>query len=283
MLALFFVLLFPALSHASATWPNEPNGAIQLLDCNFSSTPGACGIRDAYSSSIQATDGTAPISPSGVVKSVFPAGASSGGMQLNWLTSGQALYRELFVGIMWRTNAGFQGNPGSASNKMFFIRGPGTNGLFLMWGQTGGPFQSVFGHNTGGGLDNSHTCALDLGLICFPNVNSAAAALPLNTWTKIEAYIKASTTKTSRDGIVRWWVNGVLVGNYTNINYGEQGLNEWVWSEAWDGTFNPNHNEWNHFIDHLHVSTGTASQPLDTPAGPPGLVTGFTATPGGVQ
>lgn len=279
MLALFFVLLFPALSHASATWPNEPNGAIQLLDCNFSSTPGACGIRDAYSSSIQATDGTAPISPSGVVKSVLPAGASSGGMQLNYVTS--QTYREMYVGILWRTNPQFQGR--QVGNKMFFVRGPVNNGVFLFGNSalSNGSAPMIYSHNSAN-LDNSHTCALSLGLACFPNAGSGV--LTVGTWTKLEAYIKASTTDTSRDGIVRWWVDGVLAGNYTNMNVASRGLNEWVWSETWDGTVNPVPSvEWAHFIDHLHVSTGTASQPLDTPAGPPGLVTGFTATPGGVQ
>lgn len=279
MLALLLVLLFPALSHASAIWPNEPNGAIQLLDCNFSSTPSACGIRDVYSSSIQATDGTAPISPSGVVKSVLPAGASSGGMQLNYVTS--QTYREMYVGILWRTNPQFQGR--QVGNKMFFVRGPVNNGVFLFGNSalSNGSAPMIYSHNSAN-LDNSHTCALSLGLACFPNAGSGV--LTVGTWTKLEAYIKASTTDTSRDGIVRWWVDGVLAGNYTNMNVASRGLNEWVWSETWDGTVNPVPTvEWAHFIDHLHVSTGTASQPLDTPAGPPGLVTGFTATPGGVQ
>ncbi|QOJ33890.1 MAG: hypothetical protein HRU82_02525 [Nitrospira sp.] len=273
MLALLLVLLFPALSHASANWPNEPNGATQLLDCNFSSTPGACGILDVYSSSIQATDGTAPISASGVVKSAIYAGNSSGGMQLNWLTNGQTLYTELFVGLMWRTNPEFEGR--TVGNKMFFIRGPGSNGVFLFGGSAlvAGSAPMIFAHNSGT-LDNSHACALDLGLVCYPNVGSGS--LTRGTWTKLEAYIKKSTTCTSRDGIVRWWINGVPAGAYTNLNYGCQGLNEWVWSETWDGTVNPVPTvEWAHFIDHLHVSTGPASQPIDTPAGAPATPTGF--------
>jgi hypothetical protein len=48
--------------------------------------------------------------------------------------------------------------------------------------------------------------------------------LTVGAWTKLEAYVKASTTSTSRDGIVRWWVNGVPAGSYTNLNYGAGGL-----------------------------------------------------------
>ena len=113
----------------------------------------------------------------------------------------------------------------------------------------------IFGHNTGGGLlDNSHACSADLGLLCFPNVGPGL--LTRGVWTKIEAYVKSSTTNTSRDGIVRWWINGVLVGNYTNLNYGgTAGINEWVWSETWDGFVNPvPTQDWSHYLDHLYIS-----------------------------
>ncbi len=257
-----------ALSSAQAAgvWTNEPAGASVVLDCPFNSVSG-CGILDAYSSSQIVADGTAPISPSSVVKSTFYAGNASGGMQLNYVTP--QIQSEMYVGLIWRTNPEFQGNQGSWSNKMFFVRGPNSNGLLLMYGPTnGGPYYATFGVNTGG-LDNSHVCQSDLGLICPPNVNSSAAQLFRGVWTKLEMYVKKSTTNTSRDGILRWWVNGVLVGNYTTLNYAAAGLNEWVWSEAWDGTFNPNHVEWNHFIDHLHVSTPSGGGSTDQPPGPP--------------
>ena len=253
-------------THAAGVWTNEPSGASVVVDCPFNSVSG-CGILDAYSSSQIVSDSSAPTSPSSVVKSTFPAGSTSGGMQLNYVTP--QLQSEMYVGLIWRTNPEFQGNPGSWSNKMFFMRGPSSNGLLLMYGPTnGGPYYATFGHNTGG-LDNSHICQMDLGLICPPNVNPNAAQLFRGVWTKIEMYIKKSTTNTSRDGILRWWVNGVLVGNYTTINYAGGGLNEWVWSEAWDGTFSPNHAEWNHFIDHLHVSLPNGGSSTDQPPGPP--------------
>ena len=286
MLALLLVLLFPALSHASATWPNEPAGFQTALDCLFNvkptptRDPAGCGIENTYNAGAIVTDGTAPLSPSNVYKSWLSAGDSSGGTQLNWVNPA-GTSREMYVGILWRTNPQFQGR--QVGNKMFFVRGPVNNGVFLFGNSalSNGSAPMIYSHNSAN-LDNSHTCAFSLGLACFPNAGSGV--LTVGTWTKLEAYIKASTTDTSRDGIVRWWVDGVLAGNYTNMNVASRGLNEWVWSETWDGTVNPVPSvEWAHYIDHLHVSTGTASQPFDTPAGPPGLVTGFTATPGGVQ
>ncbi|HRC25194.1 MAG TPA: hypothetical protein PLJ07_14125 [Nitrospira sp.] len=251
-------------SHAAGVWTNEPAGASVVMDCPFNSV-GGCGIFDAYSSSQIASDSSAPISPGSTVKSSIYPGNSAGGMQLNYQTS--QLNREMYVGLMWRTNPQFQGRP--VGNKTFFIRGPGSNGVFLFNNAAlnNGSGSMIFAHNTGG-LDNSHACALDSGLACYPNVGPGI--LTVGTWTKLEAYIKASTTSTSRDGIVRWWVNGVPAGSYTNLNYGAGGLNEWAWSETWDGWVNPLPTvEWNHFIDHLHVSVGGGGASTDQPPGPP--------------
>lgn len=255
---------FTTHSQAAGVWTNEPAGASVVMDCPFNGVQ-SCGILDAYSSSQITSDSSAPVSPGNVVQSTMYAGNSSGGMQLNYVTP--QVYREMYVGLMWRTNPQFQGR--QVGNKTFFVRGPSANGVFLFNNSAlvGGTGPMIFSHNTGG-IDNSHACALDIGLACYPNVGPGI--LTVGTWTKLEAYFKSSTTLTSRDGIVRWWINGVPAGNYTNINYGANGLNEWVWSETWDGTVNPVPSvNWSHFIDHLHISIPGGSSSADQPPGPP--------------
>ena len=236
-----------------STWPNTPAGATVLLDTDLNkSTLANVGILDVYSSSIAGSDGTAPVSPSSTIISRIYAGNLYGGMQLNWVSP--TTYTDMFVALSWRTNAGFLGR--TTANKLWFVRGPGCNGFFGMAGPPGGPFRLGFGHNTAS-LNNAHIWPDDLGLGYSPN-NISTGALPLNTWTRLECYLKKSTTATSRDGIVRWWVNGVMVGNYTNMNYAPNGLNEWVWSETWDGTVtNPTPSvDWEHHLDHLFIATG---------------------------
>lgn len=272
LLIMFIMLASPAW----AQWVNEPTSSTQILDCSFSSVSG-CGILDAYGTSSIVTDATAPISASNVVKSTLSAGQTSGGMQLNYLMP--SVYREMYVGLMWRTNPEFQGR--TVGNKTFFMRGTGSNGVFLFGDSAlvNGSASMIFGHNTGG-LDNSHVCARDFGLLCFPNVGSGT--LSVGVWTKLEAYIKCSTSNTSRDGIVRWWINGALAGNYTTLNYCAGGLNEWAWAETWDGFVNPPPTTtWNHFLDHLHISIpgGGATPPVDSPAGAPGSVTVTVTVP----
>ena len=239
-----------------STWANKPATANAILDYDFDKTTlSTNGILDAYGSSIAATDGTAPVSPSSCIKSRIEAGSNTGGMQLNY---GFSTYSDMFVGLSWRTNATFEGRP--QGNKTFFMRGPGCNGVFL-WGDsalTAGAQVLIWSFNTSG-LDNSHiTGSTDPGVPLRPQ-NTAAATLTRGNWYRIEAYIKKSTTNTSRDGIIRWWVNGTLVGNYTNTNYAGGGLNEWVWSETWDGT--PNFTvttAWEHYLDHLYIASAGA-------------------------
>lgn len=261
----------------SATYPNEPNGSSQLLNHNFSDFSPFY-----YGAASLDTDSTAPTSPPVVARTTLRARATNGGTQMNWLTPGGTIYRDMFVGLTWRTNPEFQGRSGG--NKTFFMRGPDSIGVFIIQGglSTGsGPF--VWSHNSSA-LNNNHVCAGGIGELCYPNVGSGTVYR--GVWTKIEAYIKASTTNTSRDGIVRWWINGVLAGNYTNINYAGAGLNEWIWTETWDGCGgNPvcdlgrvNTVDWSHYLDHLYISTGGTVTP--SPSVP--TISSFTPTSGPV-
>lgn len=273
LLLLIAICLWPSIG--SAQWTNEPSGSTSILDCNFSGAPSLCGIIDAYGSSFRDTDGTAPVSPSGVLRSTINAGAVTGGAQLNYGTG--VVYNELYMGMMWRTNPAFRGRP--QNDKMFFLRGPNSNGFFGMYSCAGCPTRTFgFGINvTYSNTDNTHACG-DSGLWCFPN--GVSAPITIGAWTKIEVYMKKSTTSTSRDGIVKWWINGVLNGNYTNLNVSPSGLNEWVWTETWDGFLNPPANvAWSHYIDHLHLSVPNCSGSCgggSADTTPPSQVTGVT-------
>ena len=70
---------------------------------------------------------------------------------------------------------------------------------------------------------------------------------------------RCSTTRTSQDGILKWWVRGNLVGSYSNINYcGPNGetMNRWLQTQTWDGALDMGQSNtvaWEHYIDHLRV------------------------------
>lgn len=295
LMLLCSVLLYT--STAEAQWTNEPAGANVLLDCGFNHPTCNGSLQDPYNTANTlpsppsantlsvVTDTSAPMSPSNVLRSQGNASTGTGGTELHYIAPSPI--KEVYVGFWWRTNPEFTGNQVNA-NKTFFIRGTqgGQNGVFYL---RSNPGQSKFLYWSTQLPYNLNQCfgAPDQDH-CYPNV-STTAIIP-GTWYKVEVYMKASTCPTCRDGAVRWWINGVLNGNYSNFAYGPL-VNEWVWSETWDGagngagfTTNPAH-----FIDHLHISapncTGNCSGGgnLDNPPGASGTVTGVTVTVGGVQ
>lgn len=232
---------------------NEPAGSNQVISTPFNDMT---GVIDDYPSFKIRTDPTAPFSPSNCIVSRLPAGSLTGGMQIRVM---MGPYNDMYVRKWWRTNAGFQGR--TVGNKLFFMRGNGTNGCFLFGNSApvNGMSPMLFAHNTGG-LDNSHIWPFQFGPIGYPNVSSGT--LRVGVWHMLEAYIKCSTNWTSRDGIVRWWVNGTLVGNYTTVNYPGP-MDNWTWNETWDGTpgFTNATVDWEHWIDHLYISTGGTVTP----------------------
>lgn len=253
------------------SWVHEPVGSTVLLDCpmdsmncdgqmkNFSGNGG--GI-------VQMPD--APFSPGTVYYNHLPANSAFGdGTQLTYTKPGAGI-SEMYVGFYWKMNADFQG--GAFGNKLFFVRtfenpagAEPVNGVFLL--TTGRdeqgnwvPFHLNFSHNTGEGrINNSHACDADMGLTCHPNVNDVP--IERDTWYLVEAYVKSSTCMTCRDATVRWWINGTLVGDYTNLNYGSGVVNEFVFDHTWDGYPNIQcinrdcSKEWFHYLDHVRIST----------------------------
>lgn len=246
----------------SGIFTHEPPGMTNRLNWDFNTVlgPGMTG-GGGSPGGIIVTDNTAIASPPNVYISTLLPLQKSGGSQLEFGTG--TIYRKLFFGLIWRTNPQFQGR--TAADKLFFLRGNDSNGFFGMLGgvtkNAGGqqltPF-IMFGPNSGN-VDNSHVFG-DGGFTAYPNVGSSN--VPYGQWHKIEVVIQSSTTLTSRDGIIQIWVDGVQTHNYTTMNYGPSGLNDWVWTETWDACGgNPNCDlgtvntvEWDHYIDKIYLS-----------------------------
>lgn len=312
-LRLLALLVLSAPSVASAQWTNEPPGSVPVADCAFSDSS-FCNAQkgglvfdrwfDYYNSAVFETDSGDTISPPGTINAILPNSGSlcsngggsplacaNGGMHFGYITSAPS--REIFVGTNIWINPGY-GCSLVGSSKWMFVRdldNPAgftpTNGVFLIRG-CGATKQIIFSHNAGN-HDNSHTCATDLGLTCFPNVGPGT--ITEGQWAKVEVCMRGSSSLTSRDGIVKWWVNGVLAGSYTNFNYGNGNINEVIYQQTWDGYGNGQgfSQTIRQRFGHLHISYppnggcasgqgggGTTPPPIDTT--PPGRATGLTIT-----
>jgi hypothetical protein len=264
--ALLFLLIIghaPQLTYAHTPWPNEPPGSETLLDCTFDTLDCDGQLFNVYKSGDIIEDVNAPGSAPRVGRASLFYPQTQGGIVLVYTK--RAPLRELYVGFWFKVNKEWQQNS-VGSNKVFFVRtdnalegGTRTNGVWSVRGY-GDPMQLVWSHNTGTN-DNSHACALDMGLVCYPNVGSGN--IFFGRWHRIEAYVRASDCERCRNGIVRWWVDGQLAGDYTNLNYGTKVVNEWVWAQTWDGQSNAlgRSHDVHEYIDDLHISAPKCPMP----------------------
>lgn len=236
--------IVPAPSQPSFTsCPNKPTGAVTVLDTSFTTTDGEGQLWELYPGAGKITEpARAPASAPYANASILPVGSSVGGQQTIWPKPGkQQPLTNLYMCMTWKMNADFVGL--RTANKLVFLAAQdftygksGMNGLLMLNPRDGYPpksFRMIFAHNSGQ-LDNSHACSADLGLICNPNVTDTP--IYPDTWYTVEAYIVASTCQTCKDAKVKWWINGTLQGNYTNLNYGDGIINEWQINHTWDGS-----------------------------------------------
>jgi hypothetical protein len=84
------------------------------------------------------------------------------------------------------------------------------------------------------------------------NVNNPE--FTLGTWHRIEVYLKFGTSATSNDGILKSWLDGTLVMNYSNVNYPYDGFGEIQYAPVWGGVGDAKSETDYFWIDHTHIS-----------------------------
>ncbi len=267
--ALFWVPLVLICNQAiSAPWPNEPAGSTQVLDCPFSGS--VCGMWDVYKSAAFVTDATSPEGGTNqVLDNFLPANGIYGNGTWNFtLPQNQngSYPKEIYFGVWWKTNADFQGNP-AGGNKMIFANNDYHNNYLTWYGPVGQPKtlewvnQSIVNNcdvpgwvgECGNGADYTGTGAFT------PNMGAGGIYAAGSGWHRIEIYQRSSTTMTSKDGILRMWVDDVLIADYPHINQIPNGFRTVDINTTWDGSGSTTQNRdytksWHHYYDHLRVS-----------------------------
>ena len=291
-LVLVLALLAP-LPTLAQTWPNRPSGANTINDWGHDAVVGN-GWSDAYDTTgFQVTiqpDGTAPLSPANVLQQRFTAGliggnGGGGGPYINFGTS----YPDIYEGFWFKTSCNFINHP--VLTKIAWLHTPG-NSIFLgMKGSATGPYYFSLNYQwADNDPNNSHLGFVGSGYLDGPGVQFGRCQ-----WVRVEWYFKPSTTNTSRDGRYHLWVNSSHVAGTDQLNtssFTRPGITGTSYITIWGGTGGTNPTETYLYWDHTHLATGGTvaggsppppSPTIDNPPGAPGLVSGFTATVGGVQ
>jgi hypothetical protein len=100
--------------------------------------------------------------------------------------------------------------------------------------------------------------------IWYPNF--ATTLINANEWAFVEVYYKWSTSNNMPNGIIRFWVNGVLNGNHTNVSYPAGSFIEFQYAPT---TQNVPTQEYYLYLDDTHLSlprnSSLATKPSPVP------------------
>jgi hypothetical protein len=242
----------------SSGWPHEPAGfaawSSSSLDL-FSGNGWDIVNPNGYAGVVPDAGGS--LTPSKVGQWKYPAGFPGGGAPATMYRALPSSFNEGFVGVMWKPSSPWQGHASNV-NKIFFLLGGACGNLIpIMYGPTGGPYQLRVAPEWG----NWNWLT--------PNVNDVPIAL--GSWHRIELYFKYNTPGS---GIVRWWMDGTLIGNYTNVTFPGSGcFAEFQFSPTWGGVGDVKSQTDYFWFDDAYISRPSGTAPPPPPPPPPPVTT----------
>ena len=129
--------------------------------------------------------------------------------------------KELFVGLLWKVSSPWQGHE-SGVNKIQFLYAGSSDVAMVMHGPAGGPYE----------LRVMPQWPEHDGTWLTPNVTNTSPAL--GQWHRVEWYLKYESSAGAGDGVIRWWLDGALVGDYRKVRYPhDAGFVEYQISPTW--------------------------------------------------
>ena len=223
-------------------WPNEPAGFTVISDQPWNDlTSGGWSLQFGVLPLI-VPDLTAPLSPPNVLQITYPAGFASGSAPSTMVHDVPGS-KQFYVGLWWKASNPWQGNDAN-TNKIEYVFTNGNGSIVLeMYGPPpAGPFE----------LRVFPTFSTSSGVWLFPNVNHIP--ITLGQWHRIEWLLVYNTTTNPANGIVRWWLDGQLIGDYSNVSYPTEGLYQYKVAPVWGGVGGPKTETDYFWYDHIHLS-----------------------------
>jgi hypothetical protein len=229
-------------STTSSIWPNEPAGYTLVTDQSWDSLTSDSWVvawNDSGYVSIE-QDASAPLSPTAVAQFHWPIGETDGhGVGAPMHALGASGSHRVYVGLWWRPSNPWQGDSSSV-NKIQYLQTDAVGSIFMaMYGPPGGPYQiRVF---------PQFTTSQDRWLV--PNVNSVN--ITLGQWHRLEWLVDYSGLL----GHIQWWVDGVLVGDYSDDPPPLGPLTAYQLNPVWGGNGGDRKTEDDYYwFDHTYIS-----------------------------
>ena len=235
-------------------WPNEPTGLVLFNDQPWNSLTGSGWhwLRRASSKDPDiVTDGTALLSPQSVLRMIFTDDMGQDQEpSVHWI--GLPGVKEIYTGWWLKLSPNWTSSPAGAGKMTFLFTnesGQAYTSLYhpCVWPENCDPEQTGPPYKVGANLEWA-----PYDSVWYPNL----VATPINPgeWHRIEFYYRWETTPAARDGILRWWVDGTLNGDYTDVQYPVDDFIEFQYAPTLQDP-PPSGVETYMYIDHTHIST----------------------------
>ena len=223
------------------TWPNEPAN-YQLISEQPFDILNAPNWLLQFGTATIIPDASAPFSPPDVLEIIYPigfaGGSAPGTMQLTFPQPVHAVY----VGTWWKVSNPWQGQNANV-DKIQYLFSQNSGSMFMnLYGPPGGPFEvRVFPQfNTSDG--NWLT----------PNMKNVSVSL--GTWHRLEWLVIDGPTQSPPSGTVKWWLDGQLIGSYSNVPLPPDAFAYYKVAPVWGGVGDVKTELDFYEYDHVHVS-----------------------------
>ncbi len=235
-------VLGPPPAGAAGAWPDEPPGFREIGDQPFDALEAGQWhmiFNDSgWTRVVQ--DPSAPLSAPGVARMSYPVGFP-GGIAPGTEYIALPHPRELFVGLWWKAGDPWQGHESSV-NKIQFLFFPDGSDIYLaMYGPPNGPYELRV-------LPQFHGQPSD-----WLTPNTGYRPVTLGAWHRIEWLMALNTAKGWPDGVCRWWIDGKLAGDYTNLLFPGP-FDTYKLSPTWGGVNDVKRENDYFLVDHIHIS-----------------------------
>jgi len=151
-------------------------------------------------------DATAPFSPPEVLRIAFsPALEADRDPSVHWI--GLPFVAEVYATWWIKLSPNWTPNP-AGGGKMSFLWPPQGNGVL---------YSNIGGSSAPHRINIVTTWPAYGYKFWDPNV--ATTPVSYDRWYRIEWYVKWESSPGAGDGIIRWWVNDTLNGDYSNVNF----------------------------------------------------------------
>lgn len=193
-------------------------------------------------------DALAPLSPANVLRMVFtPDMGFDMEPSVHWISVPSL--KEVYTGWWIKLSANWSGSPAGAG-KITFLFTPGAGQVYTGYYHKGGDPNSGWIEGPPYRIGVNTEWSPYGQRVWLPNVTTTF--INPGEWHRIEVYYKWETNPgSSGDGIIRWWVDGVLNGNYTSVRYPASSFNEFQFAPTLQ---NPPPAEQYMYVDHTYVS-----------------------------